>query len=165
MISGIEDAWVVVDDVIGSDHHRARLQWLLPDCEHEFSHGQNKIELKTSKGSFAMHYWCSKPATSDLVRAGADITAGIGPQYKPDGECIRGWRSRYYSELEPALSFVMEANSTLPIRFISFFVPAGVSLVNIGENAAVLEQNGGQIKIALNGAASTPISNCGGVDR
>lgn len=102
------DVWVLVDDILGSGTHEARLHWLCPDVPVERD-GQAALFTYPS-GRFAI----ARAADSgpwDIVRA------------SPEG--VRGWRSPIYAAREPAISLVATVSGALPLRFVTVLGPAG----------------------------------------
>lgn len=110
-----DDAWLVVDDLIGEGEHIFLLHWLLPDFPYRFEENTCRLILTTEHGSFSIQVM-TRPETMptlSLVRA--------------DPVTIRGWRSRYYGKREPALSLALEMRSTALARFVTLFASGSES--------------------------------------
>jgi hypothetical protein len=92
-------ALVVVDSLESKGSHLYRLHWLMGDFLYEWRRDQGIITLKASFGRYCMAYGTNGSAASaSLVRA--------------DPASPRGWRSTYYQDREPALSFALEASGS-----------------------------------------------------
>jgi glycosyltransferase involved in cell wall biosynthesis len=109
-----DEAWVVVDDVLGRGKHPARLHWLGADFPFDFSSQDKRLTIDSSVGKVTLHVFAPKDAIAGLVRMG---TRFPGDGRAEDG--ARGWQSPCYSRLEPALSFAVEADERLPVRFLT----------------------------------------------
>jgi glycosyltransferase involved in cell wall biosynthesis len=121
-----DDLWVIVDDLVGSGEHKARLHWLFADFPYEFDEGAGRLLLKTPAGTFCVHVWCGQLASVSLAKAGK-VLRQSGNADEPADE-VRGWRSRYYAEKEPALSLALHAQSALPLRFVTVLAAAPASV-------------------------------------
>ncbi|RIK32458.1 MAG: hypothetical protein DCC56_01215 [Anaerolineae bacterium] len=119
-----QDRWLVIDKLEAKESHRYALQWLLADYPFEQKDNsillalngmKNKIQVGTTNGG----------SNFSLVRA--------------DSNSTRGWRSRYYTHKEPAISIMLQANQP-QITFWTFF----------GFENDVVEVNGNVLKINSN---------------
>jgi asparagine synthase (glutamine-hydrolysing) len=117
------DTWIVIDDVLGGDNHRARLHWLLQDFPIDTQ--PDGFVLRTPAGPVRTSTWCSQAAQFNVVRAGATV-AGTPRSLSP----TRGWRSQHYGEKQPALSVELTAEGKLPLRFVTVF--------QLGDTAGVI---------------------------
>lgn len=113
-----DDVWIVIDDLNGDG--TSRLQWLFPDYPYS-PREDGDVVLHTTAGDMQITMRCSTAAQIDLVRAGR---CEIGTADERDLE-IRGWHSPTYGVKQPALSFGLSAECTLPVRFITVFQSAG----------------------------------------
>jgi hypothetical protein len=134
-----EDAWIVIDDLLGRGPHTVRLHWLLPDYPWEWiapdadtelhktlsvkmtgwkDGSGGGLRLRTPAGEVKLRAWSNRPTLWNLYRAGGLIHGGVRAEdIVPAG--IRGWRSLRYANKIPALSLAGFAEGQLPVRFIS----------------------------------------------
>lgn len=112
-----DNAWIVVDDLVGRGIHTACLHWQLPDAPFQFT-GPNTLDVTFNAGDLRSVVSCSANSTYEIIRAGERV-AGIRDS-SPD--LAAGWLSRYYGRKEPALSLAIESRSLLPMRFVSLFL-------------------------------------------
>jgi hypothetical protein len=111
-----EDAWVIVDDLLGSGVHEARLHWLLPDLSLEIGpQGPFSALFKTECGCVRWNIFSSSRGTAAIIRAGERSTGdAIG-----DDERLLGWESPTYGELRAAVSIAYRVRAQLPVRMIT----------------------------------------------
>lgn len=115
-----ESTYVVVDDVsaTGADRdHAVRLQWLLADLPWTME-TPAFMRLVTPQGPVHVRWACNVESRASLVRAGKAIHSVASSD--TNIEEVRGWRSLYYADREPALSLALEANGRV-IRFVTVF--------------------------------------------
>jgi hypothetical protein len=126
--------WEINDRLVGSSKkvHTARLHWLLPDWEYELQEPtadrdpiSYQLRLKSPYGwvtliiGISQHQGSSPPVKSihfQLARA-AKLLSGTG-NVSP----ITGWSSPTYGEKIPALAFILEVTSALPIELKSEWI-------------------------------------------
>jgi len=110
-----EDGWIVTDSVFPiklphQQSHRARLTWLLPDWPYTFE-AENRIHLQGPQ--FAV--WLEiKGAQQINIFRGGECLYGDLPS-KP----AWGWTAPNYGKKVPALMFLAEQESLLPLAFES----------------------------------------------
>jgi hypothetical protein len=121
-----EDLWIVVDDVTGSYSGEIRLHWLFPDVPFRFDVDPLNLRLHFPEGDFNCTITADHVLSTSLAKAGEIISGADGES--PLQKVIRGWRSLYYGSKEPALSWCAETSAALPIRFVTLFHPAEVSV-------------------------------------
>jgi hypothetical protein len=111
-----EDAWVIVDDLLGSGVHEARLHWLFPDLSLEIaSQAPFSALLKVERGCIRWNIFSSSPGTAAIIRAGERSTDdAIG-----NDEELLGWESPTYGELRAAVSIAYKVQAQLPLRMIT----------------------------------------------
>ena len=136
-----DSAWAVVDDLLGSQVHKIRLQWLLPDCPYEWKEGE--LTMQTSAGPVRLAAICTSAAEATLVRAGEPLAGGAA------GQSLRGWRAPHYAAKEPALSLVLASNSALPLRLVSLFLLGDARKAQCTPSEAVITTSGGPARISL----------------
>lgn len=126
------DACVVVDDLLGKGSRRARLHWLLPDYSFTSQSDQSVLTLQTPAEAFRCHFFSAQQASRSVVRAG-ELIEGVSHDANTE-LAIRGWRSLYYGNKEPALSFAIETNGKLPVRFVSVLAPTSTSIERLNDS-------------------------------
>jgi hypothetical protein len=113
-----EDAWVMVDDLLGADEHELRLHWLLPDLPFDvISNSPFCTMLSDDKTRFRWNIFCSIPGSAAIFRAGKNLGAEI--QCGNEAEKLLGWESPTYGELCPAISLLYRVRGLLPVRFVT----------------------------------------------
>lgn len=153
-----DDVWLVVDDIVGSGEHVARLHWLLPDFPYELQEGTGRLLLHTPAGAFAVQLWCGQPALLSLVRGGKVLSQQSTSQdLEEGGDAVRGWRSQYYSEKEPALSVALESQARLPIRFVTLLTASRAVLKYLGEWEFNVESEDATLAVRLAPPGTSPI--------
>jgi hypothetical protein len=130
------EAYIVVDDVLGTVSRRTRLHWLLTDYPFTLQNERSVLTLQTPAGAFRCHFFSTQHASCSIVRAG-ELIEGISHDANAE-LAIRGWRSLYYSDKQSALSFAIETNSKLPVRFVSVLAPATTSIEKLNDDEVIL---------------------------
>jgi hypothetical protein len=109
----IDDTWIVVDDILGSEQHRVALRWRLAPVEWSASE-------QASESGCASAAWQGEVAGERLmVRVArpeglaALLTSG------EEGEHPEGWESRYYASKEAAPTIIVAGDGALPARMTS----------------------------------------------
>jgi hypothetical protein len=105
-----DDAWIILDDVVGSGEHTAALHWLLPD-----SAPVPQTDHAAVSEGWRLDLYASAPATLDVVRAGEGVIGST----THDRTKYRGWISTAYAQKVAAKSVRLSATASLPIRFIT----------------------------------------------
>lgn len=96
------DRWLVVDHLFAKRRHRYSLHWLLNDFPHSVAPEKNTICLFSETDTFQIRI--------GLLHGDARFSFARGEETS-----IRGWRSRYYGQKEPALSVRLETNQAKAI--------------------------------------------------
>jgi len=113
-----EDAWLIVDDLLGTDEHELRLHWLLPDLPAEvISTAPFCAILSADKARFRWNIFSSSPGSATIIRAGKNLEAEIASS--AEDEKLFGWESPTYGELCPAISLLYTVRAPLPVRFVT----------------------------------------------
>lgn len=87
-----DEAWLVLDECWGAVPHDFRLHWLFPDWPHVLD--GNRLELRTPSGPYHVLTGClDAEGDRSFIRA--------------DEGSVRGWRSLYYGQKLPALSWAL----------------------------------------------------------
>ena len=111
-----DDAWVIVDDVLGSGEHAIRLHWLLPDRPLEVIPGKDfSASLSAEHARFRWNIFSSVPGAPAIIRAGKNLQAN---EEIPNEELL-GWESPTYGELHPAISLSYRVQAPLPVRLVT----------------------------------------------
>ncbi len=121
-----ESIWLVIDDLIGDGEHIARLHWQTPDVPCVFREA-GSMDLAFPAGNVRIQVASNVSCKADLVRAGERVDDLGGEPPDPS----RGWISRFYRRMQPALSFVIESSSALPVRFVTFVMLEKVPEVHV----------------------------------
>jgi asparagine synthase (glutamine-hydrolysing) len=150
-VFNVGEAWVVVDDVLGTGRHVARLHWLLPDLSHTIQ--DLLVRLQTPAGNYAVQAFCSGEAALSLARAGQIIAGGAA------ADPVRGWVSRHYGHKEPALSLALSAKGLLPLRFVTVLSPACAEPHTLAVNEVILRNQQDVTLIPLAPMGETPVFN------
>lgn len=123
------DTYLVVDDIFGNLSGEVRLHWLFGSFPFTWQAEGSILVLSTTAGEFKCANASSQPHVTSIAKAG-EIVAGARVDDKANSE-IRGWRSLYYGEKEPALSLAVATDSTSPVRFVTVLAPSEVTVVHI----------------------------------
>ena len=149
-----QDFWIVVDDVLGKSVLEARLHWLFSDFPYQWING--RLRMAMPKAAFDCFVYSSVPSATTLVR-GAEPISGEREKVSEYELQIRGWRSLYYGEKQPALSLAVTTQSALPVRFITVLSPAEVQTVAIDQKQVILASKEGQAIVSLNAVGTKPV--------
>ncbi|MBK9781878.1 MAG: alginate lyase family protein [Anaerolineales bacterium] len=99
------DRWLIIDDLEANESHHYALHWLL-----------NDVPFTQNKNSLHLNY----EASTYKIQTGLTNGTGKLSILRADPKSTLGWRSRYYSHKEPAISLLFEV--TQPIaQFYTFF--------------------------------------------
>jgi Heparinase II/III-like protein/Heparinase II/III N-terminus len=112
-----DSCWLIVDDVEGTGEHDLRLHWLTADLPFEVHHSPFQVVFTSGLSQIQWSMFCSAPAKSGVFREGKQVETSSG--FKPDcrSTTLLGWEAPTYGELKPAVSFIYETRSQLPVRF------------------------------------------------
>jgi asparagine synthase (glutamine-hydrolysing) len=90
-----DEHWLVLDRLESNGEHQYRLHWLVADYPARSLQDQGQLALSTPGGDYHLQMGSLGPARQySLVRA--------------DESSTRGWRSPYYCERQPALSWALQ---------------------------------------------------------
>jgi len=111
--------WVIVDDILGTGVHDARLHWLAADLPYEVYGGPFQVVFTLQKSRIRWNVFASIPGHAAVCRAGTQVWSGN--RSEPDAESMRllGWESPTYGEVRPAVSLTYQTRSQLPVRFVT----------------------------------------------
>lgn len=150
-IASVEDGvWVVVDDLSGHGHQVVRLHWQTPDVPYA-RNGSGAVDLTFNSGTMQIRVFCNAPFQFDTVRAGQRIEGDVSESIDP----ASGWVSRLYGRKEPSLSFSYEADSGLPVRFITIVALGAHSDVRVDPSLRLIEA--GRTRLHLSDAGGSEV--------
>lgn len=115
-------AWIIVDDVLGSDVRRLSSQWLFPHA-HIAAGGGNTWLVETKAGRVSVSFF-SFDAASSSGSPTLEVT-------ESDGQGTLGWFSPTYGQRQPVPALLASEVSPLPVRRIT-------AIVLGAKNAAIL---------------------------
>ena len=106
------DCWAFLDTVSSKKNYPWEVHWLFPDVPYqitEISDKSKQMKLEMQNGTYSACFLSlSSKLNSDVVRA--------------DKKSVRGWRSRYYSTKEPAISLKISIPTSNSV-FVTVFGP------------------------------------------
>ena len=134
-----EDAWVIVDDLLGTGEHELRLHWLLPDLPFEVSATSPFCAvLSAEKVRFRWSVFSIAAGSASVIRVGKDLTGG------GDHELL-GWESPTYGERCPAISLLYRVQARLPVRIITVILAGEALQLRQDDHQLVLSRDASQI--------------------
>jgi hypothetical protein len=137
-----EDAWVIVDDLLGVGEHELRLHWLLPDLPIEVSAGSPFCAvLSAEKARFRWNVYSNAPGTGTLVRAGKNLAGSL---INGDQELL-GWQSPTYGELCPAVSLLYRVQAALPVRIVTVIMAGEALQLQLRDGHLILSRDTSEI--------------------
>jgi hypothetical protein len=112
MIGIAEKMWLIVDDVLGKDKHRATLRWHLQDLPLEINSRTGQVRCRTKSGDVHMNIGAfhHRPLKFEIVRDRVDAIS------------VQGIASPHYGDLIPSPVVEAEFISDLPMRLYTFIV-------------------------------------------
>jgi hypothetical protein len=113
-----EAGWIIVDDIIGTGVHQARLHWLAADLPYEVSAAPFAVVF-TGESPVSWNIFASTAGSAAIVRAGEEVWSSKGAVPQDKNTQVLGWESPNYGELRPALSITYNTRSQLPVRFVT----------------------------------------------
>ncbi len=99
------DAWVIVDDLLGTGEHDVALRWRL--CQAEWRKTDGLWQASIAGTDFAI-----------AVRAPWDCQLVAGQETPPEG-----WESLYYGGKDPVPTLICRGQSSLPLRLTTWVGP------------------------------------------
>lgn len=115
-----EDAWVIVDDLLGEGKHDLRLHWLLPDLTFETkATSPFCVKLSSENTRFRWNIFSSIPGETAIIRAGKNVAGDIALENKIKDLELLGWESPTYGELRPAISLLYRVQAAIPVRMVT----------------------------------------------
>jgi hypothetical protein len=107
--------WVIVDDILGTGEHDARLHWLVADVPYEASDEFFQVTFRSGRSPIRWNIFAEPTANGAIIRAGVRVQ---GNRLVEDAQML-GWESPAYGDLQPAISLVYQTRSPLPVRFVT----------------------------------------------
>ena len=110
-----DDIWIVVDDILGNGSHTVEGQWLLQPGQHVLEEDHKRLRFRSASTIHDAEmslYW----NVWNVDNVSVDVSCG------DESAAPRGWRSRYYGVLEPALSLRLAGSGSIPSRIVWVFV-------------------------------------------
>jgi len=139
-----EDAWIIVDDLLGADEHDLRLHWLLPDLPFEvIAASPFCAALSAERARFRWHVLSSSPGNAAIVRGGKNVAGDIA--CATDDEAILGWESPTYGELCPAISFLYCVQAPLPVRIVTVILADEALQLRQSDSNLILSHHDAQV--------------------
>jgi len=139
-----EDAWVIVDDLLGTDEHELRLHWLLPDLPFEvIADSPFCTVLSAGRARFHWNVFSSSPGSAALIRGGKILAGDI--EFKDRDEDLLGWESPTYGELCPAISLLYHARAPLPVRIVTVILAGEELQLRQSDSNLVLSRDASQV--------------------
>ncbi len=137
-----EDAWVIVDDLLGTGQHELRLHWLLPDAAFEvISNSPFCAVLSVEKVRLRWNIFSSSPGAAAIVRGGKSVAGNVGW----GDEELLGWESPTYGELCPAISLLHLVQAPLPVRMVTVILAGEELQLRQSDNNLILSRGGTQV--------------------
>jgi hypothetical protein len=141
-----EDAWVIVDDLLGAGKHDLRLHWLLPDLPFEtITASPFCAKLSRENTRFRWNIFSAIPGTAVIVRAGKNLAGDVTLKNKNRDEELLGWDSPTYGELHPAISLLYSVQAAVPVRIVTIVLVGEEFEVQQSDNTVALYRNSSQV--------------------
>jgi hypothetical protein len=137
-----EDAWVIVDDLLGAGEHELRLHWLLPDLSFEvIAPSPFCAVLSAEKVRFRWSVFSIAAGSASVIRGGKDLA---GDTLGGDQELL-GWESPTYGERCPAISLLYRVQAPLPVRIVTAILAGEALQLQQDDHQLVLSRDNSQI--------------------
>jgi hypothetical protein len=117
----VDDAYLIIDDLLGSAPHHLALRWRL--MPHEWVRVDDAWVSQLDDRSLEINVFVPSGLTSQLVSGQSEPT-------------IEGWESLYYCVKAPSPTLISAGTVPLPVRLITLFKPAGADLrLDVGQTS------------------------------
>src|ERR1700676_2355094 len=152
-----EDAWVIVDDLLGAGEHELRLHWLLPNLPFEvIADSPLCAVLSAEKLRFRWNVFSSSPGSAAIIRGGKIVAGNIECSNREE-EAL-GWESLTYGELCPAITLLYRVQAPLPVRIVTVILAGEALQLRQSDKNLVLSRHASQVyQVSL-----APEQNVGG---
>jgi hypothetical protein len=144
-----EDAWVIVDDLLGNDlpvngAHELRLHWLLPDLPFTVL-AQSPFSgiLSAADDKFQWSVFSSSPGSTSVLQGGKKLQEN--PAGIEENANLLGWESPTYGELRPAISLVHRVNAALPVRMVTIILAGEELQLQARDGNVILSRGKAQV--------------------
>jgi len=139
-----EDAWVIVDDLLGAGEQELRLHWLLPDLSFEvIVDSPFCAVLSADKQRFRWNVFSSSQGSAAIIRGGKILAGNIESRNTDEG--LLGWESPTYGELCPAISLLYRVEAPLPVRIISVILAGDALELQQSDGKLILSREASQV--------------------
>jgi Heparinase II/III-like protein/Heparinase II/III N-terminus len=136
MVRWLKDCgWIIIDDVVGTAEHEARLHWLIPDSPFNVTDSPFQVISNSMHGRIRWNIFSSASGKASVIRAGKQVMHPAGRSSADDSRLeknllernlletnkaqLLGWYAPTYGDLQPAVSLVYQTHSHLPVRFVT----------------------------------------------
>jgi len=137
-----EDAWVIVDDLLGAGAHELRLHWLLPDLPFEvIAASPFSAVLSGENVRFRWNVFSSSLGSASVVRGGKNLT---GDTPGGDQEML-GWESPTYGKRSPAISLLYRVQAPLPVRIVTAVLAGEALQLDHNDRELIWLRNGSRV--------------------
>lgn len=107
-----DDAFVVVDDLVGAGRHSVVIRWHMLDAPVELDIARASVSLATPKGEYGVSVASgAAPLRCEVIRA------------RDERDRVQGFWSPYYAEALPAPTLEVAFDVVLPLRIVSVLGP------------------------------------------
>jgi len=137
-----EDAWVVVDDLLGAGKHELRLHWLLPDLSFAAMAASPFCAVFSAEEKrFRWTVFSSSPGSAAIIRGGTKVAGNI----VGGNEELLGWESPTYGERCPAISLLHRVEAPLPVRIVTVILAGEELQLRQSDHQLVLSRDSSQV--------------------
>jgi hypothetical protein len=138
-----ENAWVIVDDLLGSGEHELGLHWLLPDLPHHLiSATPFSAVLSAQQERIHWNIFSNSNARTSVLRGGKLLDEQVRNRDHAD---LLGWESPTYGELRPAISLLHEVRAPLPARIVTVILAGDEFQLRQDGRSLTLSRAGAQV--------------------
>jgi asparagine synthase (glutamine-hydrolysing) len=152
--------WVIVDDLLDTGEHDARLHWLVTDLPFHVSYLPFQVTFTFKLGRIRWHIFASAPGEGAIIRAGKSSTPDVAGA---DGDLL-GWESPTYGELRSAVSLVYRVHARLPVRFVTVVLTDEECRLDLEHGRVVVRHHGSELYRAALAAETRRTSKRRGSD-
>ena len=139
-----DDAWVIVDELLGAGEHELRLHWLLPDLPFEvITDSPFCAVLSAEKMRFRWNIFSSSQGNAAIIRGGKIVAGDIEGRNRD--EVLLGWESPTYGELRPAISLLYRVQARLPVRIVTVILAGEEVQLRQNDGNLVLSRDASQV--------------------
>jgi hypothetical protein len=139
-----EDAWVIVDDLLGEDDHELRVHWQLPDLPFEvIATSPFCGVLSAEKARFRWNINSRSPGNVAIIRGGKNVIET--DEQSDEDEALLGWESPTYGERCPAISLLYRVQAPLPVRIVTVILVGEELQLRQSDSHLFLSRNASQL--------------------